>query len=150
MLDPKKLRSDPDAVAANLARRGYDFDVIAFRELDSKRKALDVEIGRLRNERNTRAKSIGAAKARGEDIEPLKAEVAEAGEALKTAEAQGEALHEALDALLLGMPNLLDDSVPDGNDENDNVEIRRWGEPREFDFEPRDHVDVGADRKSVV
>jgi seryl-tRNA synthetase len=143
MLDTKLLRTDLETVAANLARRGYELDTAAFAALEERRKALQVRTEELRNERNTRSKSIGKAKAAGEDIEPLKAEVGKLGEELANSEKELEQIQEEMQDWLLSMPNLLDESVPDGKDEDDNVEIRHWGEPRTFDFEPRDHVDVG-------
>ncbi len=144
MLDPRLLRTDPEAVAANLARRGYTLDVDRLAALEERRKTLDIAVGELRNQRNTRSRSIGAAKARGEDIEPLKAEVARMATELTEREAELEAVRADLDALAMDLPNLLDERVPDGADENDNVEIRRWGEPAALDFEPADHVDLGA------
>ena len=143
MLDPKLLRTDADAVARNLARRGYTLDVAFFRTLEDRRKALQVEADRLRAERNNHSKSVGAAKGRGEDIAPLMAR----GEALAAdvARIDGEltVVQEELDRWLLGIPNLLDAAVPDGADESANVEMRRVGEPRRYAFEPKDHVAVG-------
>jgi len=144
VLDTRLLRTDLDAVVANLARRGFAFDRDAFVALEERRKGLQVEVDRLRNERNTRSKAIGRAKAQGQDIAPLLAEVESLGDDLKRADEGLAALQSELDALLLGIPNLLDPSVPDGRDEADNVEVRRWGEPRRFDFQPRDHIDIGA------
>ncbi len=143
MLDNKILRTDLDGVARNLARRGYELDTTRFAELEKRRKSLQVRVEQLRNERNTRSKSIGKAKAAGEDIEPLKAEVKQLGEELDSAEDELEKLQGELGEWLMSMPNLLDASVPDGSDESDNEEIRRWGEPPQLDFEPRDHVDLG-------
>ncbi|MEA5445500.1 serine--tRNA ligase [Gammaproteobacteria bacterium AB-CW1] len=143
MLDNKILRTDLDGVARNLARRGYELDTTRFAELEERRKSLQVRVEQLRNERNTRSKSIGKAKAAGEDIEPLKAEVKQLGEELDSAEDELEKLQGELGEWLMSMPNLLDASVPDGSDESDNEEIRRWGEPPQLDFEPRDHVDLG-------
>ncbi len=143
MLDPKRLRHDIDAVVANLARRGVTLDATAFTALEARRKAVQVQTEELRNERNARSKAIGQAKARGEDIAPLLADVGRLGEALKAADAELEAVQRALEELLLGLPNLLEDSVPDGAGEAENVEIRRWGEPRPLGFEPRDHVALG-------
>ncbi len=145
MLDPRLIRSDIDAVAAGLARRGFDFDVAAYRALDASRKAAQVEVENLRQERNTRSKSIGQAKARGEDIQPLLDEVSSLGDRLDRAGEALEAAQAELDRIHLGLPNLLHESVPDGKDETDNVEIRRWGQPGEFDFEVRDHVAIGED-----
>jgi len=143
VLDPRLLRTDLDRVVANLARRGFDFDRRRFLELEEQRKSAQVEVDRLRNERNTRSKSIGRAKAQGQDIAPLLAEVESLGDALKRADAALDEAQSELDAMMLGLPNLLDDSVPDGRDESANVEMRRSGEPREFDIEPLDHVALG-------
>jgi seryl-tRNA synthetase len=144
MLDPKLIRSDISAVAAQLKRRGYDLDVSAIENLEVKRKEYQVHTEQLQSERNTKSKSIGKAKAAGEDIQPLLDEVAGLGESLDKAKAELGDIQEQLDAILMGIPNLPDESVPDGKDEADNVEIRRWGEPRQYDFEIKDHVDVGA------
>lgn len=143
MLDPKRLRQDIEAVAANLARRGMALDVDGFNALEARRKAVQVRAEELRNERNARSRAIGQAKARGEDIAPLLADVGRLGEALKAADAELQTVQAALEDLLLGLPNLLHDSVPDGAGEEDNVEIRRWGEPPDFNFEPKDHVALG-------
>jgi seryl-tRNA synthetase len=139
----KLLRTDLDTVVANLARRGFAFDTKGFLDMEERRKALQVEVDRLRNERNTRSKSIGRAKAQGQDIAPLLAEVESLGDQLKEADEGLAAVQAELDAMLLGVPNLLHESVPDGVDETSNVEVHRWGTPREFDFEPRDHVALG-------
>ena len=143
MLDPKLLRTDLEAVAANLARRGFRLDTERLRELEARRKALQVRTQELQKERNARSRRIGQAKAQGEDIQPLLAEVGRLGDELKQAEAELAAVQAELREIQLGIPNLLDDSVPDGADESDNVELRRWGEPPAFDFTPRDHVDLG-------
>jgi seryl-tRNA synthetase len=143
MLDPKLLRNDLEGTAKALARRGYVLDTARFAELETRRKALQVQADELRNIRNTRSKAIGRAKAGGEDAAPLLAEVADLGERLKAAEAELATVQQALEAALYDLPNLLDASVPDGADETANREIRRWGEPRRFDFTPRDHVDLG-------
>ena len=144
MLDPKLIRSDISAVAAQLKRRGYDLDVSAIENLEVKRKEYQVHTEQLQSERNTKSKSIGKAKAAGEDIQPLLDEVAGLGESLDKAKAKLGDIQEQLDAILMGIPNLPHESVPDGKDEADNVEIRRWGEPRQYDFEIKDHVDIGA------
>ena len=144
MLDPKLIRSDISAVAAQLERRGYDLDVSAIENLEVKRKEYQVHTEQLQSERNAKSKSIGKAKAAGEDIQPLLDEVAGLGESLDKAKARLGEIQEQLDAILMGIPNLPHESVPDGKDEADNVEIRRWGEPRHYDFEIKDHVDVGA------
>jgi len=143
VLDPRLLRTDLDTVVANLARRGYTFETDRFTALEERRKAAQVEVERLRNERNTRSRSIGRAKAQGQDIAPLLAEVETLGDDLKRADEALARLQVELDEMLLGLPNLLQDAVPDGRDESDNVELRRWGEPRSFDFEPQDHVAIG-------
>jgi seryl-tRNA synthetase len=143
VLDTRLLRTDLDGVVANLARRGYAFDRSGFASLEERRKALQVEVDRLRNERNTRSKAIGKAKAQGQDIAPLLAEVESLGDALKRADEGLATLQSELDALLLDVPNLLHESVPDGRDESANVEVRRVGEPHSFDFAPRDHIAIG-------
>ncbi len=144
MLDPKLIRQDPESVRRALARRGYAFDVPGFVALESQRKALQLETEQLQNERNSKSKSIGRAKAAGEDIAPLLNEVADLGTRLDRAKAAFEAVQADLDALFLSIPNLPDASVPDGADEADNVKLRVWGEPAQFNFAPRDHVDLGA------
>ncbi|MBU6510544.1 MAG: serine--tRNA ligase, partial [Gammaproteobacteria bacterium] len=145
MLDPKLLRNDPQLVAGNLARRGFVLDVAAYTGLEAQRKELQTHMEQLRNERNTRSREIGTAKAKGQDVVPLLAQVADLGDKLKQAEQDFAAVETQLSAFQLGLPNLLHESVPEGRDESANREIRRWGEPRKFDFEPKDHVDLGAD-----
>ncbi len=143
MLDPKLLRQSAADVASNLARRGFEFDAAAYLALEERRKALQVETEQLQSERNASAKRIGKAKAQGEDIEPLLAAVKDLGERLEACEtALQDALAE-LRELELGLPNLLSDDVPTGTSEDDNTEVRRWGEPAEFGFEARDHVELG-------
>ena len=144
MLDPKLLRSDLDGVAALLARRGFTLDTARVAELEGRRKALQVEAQNLQNERNTASKSIGKAKAAGEDIQPLLDAVASLGDRLKAKEQDLAEVQDALSDIALSTPNLPHDSVPDGNDEDDNREERRWGEPTSPGFEPKDHVDLGA------
>ena len=143
MLDPKLLRSDPEKVATALARRGLELDLEAFETLEKRRKELQVKTQELQNLRNTRSKSIGRAKAAGEDIQPLLEEVASLGDELKVAEEALKVVQEELRQFMLHLPNLPHESVPDGRDEEDNREERRWGEPPEFGFEPRDHVALG-------
>ncbi len=143
MIDPKLLRSDAGGVAANLARRGFTFDADAYLALEDKRKSLQVETESLQSERNKSAKSIGQAKAKGEDIEPLLAAVNDLGERLEAATSALQAVQTELKDIELGLPNLLSDDVPDGDSEDDNLEVRRWGEPRDFSFEPRDHIELG-------
>ena len=143
MLDSRLLRTDIETVAANLARRGFALDVARFAALEERRKTAQMEVDRLRNERNTRSKAIGRAKAQGQDIVPLLAEVESLGGSLAAAEAAFAEAQAELDRLLLGLPNLLHGSVPEGRDEAANREERRWGAPREFDFAPLDHVALG-------
>ncbi len=144
MLDSKLLRTDIEATAAQLARRGFKLDVATLHALEEKRRALQVKTQELQNERNTRAKSIGKAKAVGEDIEPLLAHVAQLKSDLADAEHQLKALLEEIQNIALTVPNIPDPSVPEGKDEADNVEISKWGEPRHFEFEVKDHVDIAA------
>ena len=143
MLDPQLLRNDLDGVATALARRGYHLDMEQFAALETRRKALQIELQQLQNQRNTQSKSIGQAKARGEDIEPLKQAVADIGDQMRQQQQALDQLMGSLNNLLLDMPNVPSGNVPDGRDESDNVEIRRSAEPTEFDFEPRDHIELG-------
>ena len=145
MLDPKLLRSEPKQTAAKLARRGYTLDVESIGALETQRKNLQVRTQELQNERNTRSKTIGRAKASGQDIQPLLNEIASLGDNLKQAESELDAIQLQLLALQLEIPNTPHDSTPSGSRDSDNVEIRRWGEPRQLPFEPRDHVDLGAE-----
>ncbi|MFQ5547232.1 MAG: serine--tRNA ligase [Woeseia sp.] len=144
MIDPKLLRQSARDVAANLARRGHEFDADAYLALEEQRKSLQVDTEALRNERNTSAKAIGKAKAKGEDAEPLLAAVKDLGDRLDGTEARLIEVQNALRTIELGLPNLIHDDVPAGNDESDNDEIRRWGDIPAFEFEPRDHVDLGS------
>jgi seryl-tRNA synthetase len=144
MLDPQLLRTDLDRVAEALTARGYALDTKAWRELESRRKDLQVRVQDLQNQKNQSARSIGQAKARGEDIQPLLDEVKHLGEELGRIEAEFSEVQEQQRAWLMDMPNLPLPEVPEGRDENDNVEIRRWGEAPTFDFTPRDHVELGA------
>jgi seryl-tRNA synthetase len=143
VIDPKLLRTDPDAVARNLARRGYVLDVAALRALEDKRKPWAVEVDRLRAERNANARAVGVAKARGEDAAHLIARSESLAGELARAEAELAAVQEELEQWQLGLPNLLHASVPDGHDASANTEAWRWGEPRLFPFQPRDHVEIG-------
>jgi seryl-tRNA synthetase len=143
MLDLKLLRQDVDRVAANLARRGFLLDREAFAKLESERKSLQVEVEQKRQARNEKSKAIGLAKSAGEDIEPLRAEVGALGEALGVAEARLDAISSSLDEIIHGTPNLLHDDVPDGADDSANVEERRVGTPKSFEFAPRDHQAIG-------
>lgn len=145
MLDPKLLRNDLQAIADNLCRRGYVFDTARYSALEEKRRSLQVETQALQNERNTQSKSIGKAKAQGEDIQPLLDQVANLGEQLKVAEQQLSEIQTELTDIAMSTPNVLHDSVPAGKDENDNVEVRRWGTPKTFSFQPKEHFDVAPD-----
>ncbi|ADW73076.1 MULTISPECIES: serine--tRNA ligase [Rahnella] len=143
MLDPNLLRNELDAVAEKLARRGFKLDVETLRSQEERRKVLQVETETLQAERNSRSKSIGQAKARGEDIEPLRLEVNTLGEKLDAAKAELDALQNDIRDIASAIPNMPDDSVPAGKDENDNQEVSRWGTPRQYDFTVRDHVSLG-------
>jgi len=143
VIDPRLLRSEPDLVARNLARRGFALDVAEFSALEERRKQLQIEADRLRNERNTQAKAVGKAKAAGQDIAPLLARAESLGGELQALETRLAEIQTRLDQMLLGLPNLLHSSVPEGSDESANAEVRRWGEPRKFEFEARDHVALG-------
>ncbi|HEY5754188.1 MAG TPA: serine--tRNA ligase [Steroidobacter sp.] len=143
MLDPKLLRSDPDAVAANLAQRGFTLDVAQLNSLEEARKKWQVRADELRNEKNVHAKKVGVAKSKGEDIAPLLKQVATLGDELTAAEAEFAKVQVELEKITLGLPNMLHESVPVGRDETANVEIRRWGEPRKFPYKPLDHVELG-------
>jgi seryl-tRNA synthetase len=143
VLDPKLLRSDLTGVAAALARRGFVLDVETFAALEEQRKAVQIEADRLRAERNANAKSVGQAKSKGQDAAALMAVGESLGEQLQGVEKQLEAIQAQVSSLQLGLPNILHSSVPDGRDEAANVEVRRWGIPRQFDFTPKDHVAVG-------
>lgn len=143
MLDSKILRNNPESVAVALAKRGYVLDVARIKSLEEERKVIQTRTENLQQERNSRAKSIGQAKARGEDIAPLLQQVDQLKADLTEAEAGLEKVQAAFNELLAGIPNIPAEDVPEGKDENDNVEIRRWGTPREFDFPLLDHVDLG-------
>ena len=145
MLDPALLRGRLAETAERLrAARNFDLDVATIERLESERKALSTETQELQNLRNTRSKAIGQAKAKGEDVAPLMAEVAGIGDKLKANEHALAEVQAKLAEIALGIPNLPDESVPFGKDESDNVELLRWGHPRPFDFEVKDHVDLGA------
>ncbi|WDD96655.1 serine--tRNA ligase [Thalassomonas actiniarum] len=144
MLDPKLLRTDLENIATALAKRGFKLDTEQLSALEEQRKGIQVKTQELQNQRNTRSKSIGQAKARGEDIQPLLAEVSQLGDELEAAKEEQNKVLAEIDAIASAIPNLMDESVPEGDSEDDNVEIKRWGSPREFDFEVKDHVDLGA------
>ena len=142
MLDPKLLRANLEETANTLAKRGFTLDVQTLASLEEQRKAIQVKTQELQNQRNTRSKSIGQAKARGEDIQPLLAEVSELGDALEAAKEEQNQVLAKINDIAAAIPNLIDDSVPAGESEDDNVEVKRWGAPREFDFDVKDHVDL--------
>ena len=144
MLDPALLRRDLEATAARLAARGFALDTARIARLEEERREVQGRTEALRNERNTRSKSIGRAKAAGEDVGPLLADVEKLGEALKSAERRLSELQAELEGIALEIPNLTHESVPEGRNEDDNREERRVGEPPRFDFEPKDHTDLGA------
>lgn len=144
MLDPRIVRSELDQVASQLARRGFELDKAALTALETKRRDVQARTQALQSERNARSKMIGQAKARGEDIAPLLAEVDSFGDELKRMETELDGIQVALEDILSGVPNLLDPDVPEGRDESQNVEIHRWGTPRIFNFEVKDHIAIGA------
>ncbi|MBA1145521.1 serine--tRNA ligase [Ectothiorhodospiraceae bacterium WFHF3C12] len=143
MLDPRELRNDPEAVAADLARRGFELDVAHYQSLERRRRELQQKTEEIQNERNRRSKAIGQAKRDGQDIQPLLAEVEDLGDRLKAAQQEFEGVQAELHALQMELPNRPHSDVPDGDSEDDNAEVRRWGEPRAMDFTPMDHVDLG-------
>src|SRR5690606_24285772 len=143
MLDPNLLRQHlADTAARLLHTRGFEIPVERLQALEDERKQIQVRTQELQNLRNTRSKAIGQAKGRGEDVAPLLAEVAGLGDELKTSEARLDVIRAELEAVALGVPNLPDPSVPVGADETQNAEQHRWGTPREFDFEVKDHVEL--------
>ena len=143
MLDHQILRHDLDATVAALKARGYTLDAVAYEALEARRKSLQMEVEELQSQRNSSAKSIGQAKARGEDIQPLLAAVAKLGDDLKAVEVQFRQVRDEQAAWLLDIPNLAASDVPVGADESENVELRKWGQVPTFDFQPRDHVELG-------
>ncbi|SET25661.1 seryl-tRNA synthetase [Marinobacter segnicrescens] len=145
MLDPKRVRAETDEIARRLAIKHFTFDRDVFNELEEKRRAIQVRTETLQGEQNRRSKSIGKAKAAGEDIQPLLQEVEELKRQKAEAEDELRSVQEALNAFFSGIPNVPDETVPEGESEADNVEIRRWGEPRAFDFEVKDHVSLGEE-----
>ena len=150
MLDSKLVRTQLTEIAERLATRGFALDVARFEALESQRKSVQVRTEQLQAERNSRSKSIGQAKARGEDIAPLLAEVDQMGSDLEAGKRELDAIQNELDNLLLNIPNLPHESVPVGADEDGNVEVARWGTPRSFDFEIKDHVALGEQRPAGV
>ena len=143
MLDPKLLRSEFDVVAQHLSRRGLSLDKQQFFELEAKRKSLQVQTEDLQGQRNTNSKLIGQAKSKGEDANEILAAMEKINQDLKSNESQLDSVQQELQSWMLELPNLPDESVPDGNNEADNLEVRKWGEVPHFDFDVKDHVDVG-------
>ena len=143
MIDPRLLRQNLDDVVHALAKRGYTMDTARFNELEEKRREIQISVQELQNERNTTSKKIGMAKAKGEDVSAILASVADLGDKLSAAEATLSEITDELNTMFLDMPNMPNSEVPVGKDEDDNVEIKRWGTPRTFDFEPKDHVALG-------
>ncbi len=143
MLDPKLIRNEPEVIAEKLKKRGYDLDIAQIKTLEEQRKSLQIDTEKLQNDRNIRSKNIGKAKAAGEDITPLLEEVENFKNQLEEKKQALTEVQSAFDNILHAVPNLPDDKVPEGRDESDNVEIRTWGEPRHYDFEVLDHLDLG-------
>ena len=143
MLDPRLLRTDIENTAMKLVRRGFVLDTATLTNLEEKRKRVQVVTQQFQAERNAKSKAIGIAKAKGEDTSKLMQEVSDIGTTLKQAETELEQIQNKLTEIALDIPNLPHESVPDGKNENDNTEVRRWGEPRKLDFKPKDHADLG-------
>ena len=143
MIDPKLLRTELDTVAEKLAKRGYELDKAFWQQVEEQRKSIQVKTEELQAKKNAGAKQIGLMKRNGENTDALMAEMATISSEMKQAEDALKALQDKILAAALTIPNLPDDSVPAGKDENDNVEMRRWGEPRQFDFAVKDHSDLG-------
>mgnify|MGYP001405102842 CR=1 FL=1 len=143
MLDPKLLRNDIEGVGKQLLRRNFELDVEAFSSLEAQRREIQQYTQDLQAKRNSKSKQIGMAKSKGEDISPLMSEIDGLGGELKIKESELDQIQKRLRSLQLMLPNLLDDSVPEGVDEEDNVELRRWGQGANFNFAPKDHVDLG-------
>ena len=149
MLDLKLLRKDIAAVAARLKTKNFDLDIATFERLDESRKSLQIESENLQSERNTKSKAIGHAKGKGEDIVPLLAEVSHLGDRMGELKVALDQVQFDLDAWLMTIPNVSDETVPPGNSEEDNQELRRWGDTPTFDFTPMDHVDL-ANRNGML
>ena len=145
MIDPKLLRTELDTVAEKLAKRGYELDKAFWQQVEEQRKSIQVKTEELQAKKNAGAKQVGLMKRNGENTDALMAEMATISSDMKQAEDALKALQDKILAAALTIPNLPDDSVPAGKDENDNVEMRRWGEPRQFDFAVKDHSDLGED-----
>ena len=149
MLDPKLLRSNLADVVTNLKKRGFEFDSERYQQLEQQRSEVQQHTQNLQAERNSVSKKIGQLKSKGEDVQPVLDQVADLGEQLKAAEQQLALILDEINSYLLQVPNLLDDSVPEGRSENDNVELKRWGDPRPFDFVPKDHIELGMQLNQI-
>jgi len=149
MLDPKRLRTDLDAIVEKLRIKHFEFDTATFNQLEEQRKSLQIQTQNLQNERNLQSRAIGKAKAQGDDIQPLLDSVSELGDKLKLAQSALSELQTRLDDMLLRVPNIPHESVPEGTSEDDNQEILAWGSRPEFDFEIRDHIDLGRNLKGL-
>ncbi|MDD1625191.1 MAG: serine--tRNA ligase [Methylococcaceae bacterium] len=149
MLDPRLFRTDLDFVKEQLNRRSFNFNPESYAELEARRKDVQVKTQELQNERNSRSKAIGQAKAKGEDVQPLLNQVQHLGDQLKSTETALAGIQAEMETLMEGIPNVLDESVPDGKSEEFNLEISRWGDLPHFDFEPKDHVDLGTKLKGI-
>ena len=143
MLDPQLLRNDIEQVAKALTKRGFKLDIVAIETLEEKRKAIQVKTQQLQQQRNTRSKEIGKAKSQGKDAQALLDEVASLGDELKSSEEELNEVQKELNDIIMEIPNIPHESVPEGESEEDNEEVRRWGEPKVFDFTVKDHVDLG-------
>ncbi|XKH00752.1 serine--tRNA ligase [Marinobacter nauticus] len=149
MLDPKRVRTQTEEIARRLAVKNFEFEVATFEKLEERRRAIQVRTETLQSEQNKRSKSIGKAKAAGEDIQPLLQEVEDLKRQRGEAEDELRSVQESLNAFFAGIPNIPDEDVPPGESEDDNVEIRKWGTPKEFGFEPKDHVTLGEQLKGL-
>ena len=149
MLDPRLFRTELDFVTEQLSRRSFNFNPVSYTELELRRKSVQIKTQELQNERNSRSKAIGQAKAKGEDVQLLLDEVQHLGDALKAAETELTEIQCEMETLMEGIPNILDVAVPEGKSEEFNVELSRWGDVPVFDFEPKDHVDLGAKLKGI-
>ena len=143
MLDPKYVRANPEEVAALLRKKHYELDVERIMSLDAERKSIQLRTEQLQSERKSGSKQFGMLKAKGEDVTELKSRLDSINEELKTSEHTLKELQSELDGIFMAVPNLPHESVPEGKDEEDNLEVRQWGEPKSFDFEPKDHVELG-------
>ncbi len=144
MLDPKILRENREIIAQSLKKRQSKVDLNVFTHLDEERKTLQTEVENLQNIRNTKSKAIGIAKAQGQDITDLLSEVSDLGDKLKSSNEKLEILQAQIKDFVLRLPNIVHNDIPVGKDEADNKEVKRWGQPKKFNFTPRDHVDLGS------